>query len=316
MVTSIGDASGGAGNGNGGDGPKVSRAHVESHPAAKSERTVTWPVEDGDALIGTVRLSKGLHECVLPDGTIIETFKTLKFAVEFLHQQGRPFPSEEQASRLKTDVDELSRKSPTERMFWLPDYAKRHGLAEAKLQQMIEAEIAANTKKALAQQEAERRREQREEKEAKKKAHQEKAKAEEEDRKDRRARRDARDQERADRRAQQRQRDIDRQLAIILKQPAPLWGSKRMAVLDGRQVRCLTFDEGAKWIHGIDELPLLVRRRLADARHNLCPTCIGIEAHNNANGPPSLKLYFAVIVAIERVLDQAERRFNIGLENR
>lgn len=96
----------------------------------------------------------------------------------------------------------------------------------------------------------------------------------------------------------------------------PLWGSKRMAVLDGRQVCCLTFDEGAKWIHGIDELPLLVRRRLADARHNLCPTCIGIEAHNNANGPPSLKLYFAVIVAIERVLDQAERRFNIGLENR
>lgn len=137
MVT-IGDASGGAGNGNGGDGPKVSRAHVETHPAAKSERTVTWPVKDGDALIGTVRLSKGVHECVLPDGTIIETFKTLKFAVEFLHQQGRPFPSEEQASRLKTDVDELSRKSPTERMFWLPDYAKRHDLAEAKLQQMIE----------------------------------------------------------------------------------------------------------------------------------------------------------------------------------
>src|SRR5262249_35382065 len=166
-----------------------------------------------------VRLSKGVHECVLPDGTIIETFKTLNFAVEFLHQQGRPFPSEEQASRLKIDVDELSRKSPTERMFWLPDYAKRHGLAEAKLQQMIEDESAANTKKALAQQEAERRREQREEKEAKKKAHQEKAKAEEEDRKDRRARRDARDQERADRRAQQRQRDIDRQLAIILKQP-------------------------------------------------------------------------------------------------
>ena len=88
----------------------------------------------------------------------------------------------------------------------------------------------------------------------------------------------------------------------------PLWGSKRMAVLDGRQVRCLTFDEGSVWIHGLDELPPLVRRRLADARHNICPTCVSLEAHNN--GPPTHKLYFAVIEAIERMLDQAERRFN------
>src|SRR5262249_25395546 len=163
------------------------------------ERTVTWPVKDGDALLGTVRLSKGVHECVLPDGTIVETFKTLKFAVEFLHQQERPIPSEEQASRLKTDVDELSRKSPTERMLWLPDYAKRQGLGEAKLQQMIEAEIAANEKKAFEQQQAERRREQRE----KEKARQEKAtakeKRQEDDRQDRKARRDARDQQAADR---------------------------------------------------------------------------------------------------------------------
>jgi hypothetical protein len=88
----------------------------------------------------------------------------------------------------------------------------------------------------------------------------------------------------------------------------PVWGSKRMAVLDGRQVRCMTFDEGSVWIHGLDELPLLVRRRLADARHNICPTCLHIETRNN--GTPTYTLYFAVIEAIERTLDQAERRYN------
>src|SRR5215467_1423645 len=114
--------SGGTGNDN--DGPKVSRAHVEPHSSTTPERTVTWPVKDGDALIGTVRLSKGVHECVLPDGTVVETFKSHKFALEFLHQQERPITS------ALSHLDELSRKSPTERMFWLPDYAKRHGVAE------------------------------------------------------------------------------------------------------------------------------------------------------------------------------------------
>jgi hypothetical protein len=194
---------GGAGNGNGGDGPKVSRTHAEPHPAAKSERTVTWPVKDGDALIGTVRLSNGVYECVLPDGTVIETFKSLNFAVEFLHQRGQAIPPEQQAVRLKADVDELSRKSATDRLYWLSDYAKRHGIAEAKLEQMIEAEIAANEKNALEQQQAERRREQRE----KEKARQEKAttreKRQDDERQERKARRDARDQQAAERRARQ-----------------------------------------------------------------------------------------------------------------
>jgi hypothetical protein len=39
----------------------------------------------------------------------------------------------------------------------------------------------------------------------------------------------------------------------------PVWSSRRMAVLDGRQVRCMTFDEGYVWVHEIDELPRLVR---------------------------------------------------------
>jgi hypothetical protein len=91
----------------------------------------------------------------------------------------------------------------------------------------------------------------------------------------------------------------------------PVWGSKRMATLDGRQVRCTTFDEGSVWIHGLDELPPPVRRRLVNSRFNICPTCVDVDTRNN--GAPTLKLYFAVIDAIERTLDRAERRFNASI---
>ena len=90
----------------------------------------------------------------------------------------------------------------------------------------------------------------------------------------------------------------------------PQWGSSRMARLDGRQVKCCTYDPGAVWIHTIDNLPPLVRRRLADARFNICPTCVDIDTRSN--GTPSLKLYFAVIDAIERTLDRAEQRYDRG----
>jgi hypothetical protein len=88
----------------------------------------------------------------------------------------------------------------------------------------------------------------------------------------------------------------------------PVWASRQMAVLDGRQVRCTTFDEGSVWLHGIDELPLPVRRRLANSRFNICPTCVDIDTRSN--GTPTIALYFRVIEAIERTLDQAEQRFN------
>jgi hypothetical protein len=56
-----------------------------------------------------------------------------------------------------------------------------------------------------------------------------------------------------------------------------VWNSRRMAVLDGRQVRCTTFDEGSVWIHRLDSLPPPVRRRLANSRFNICPTCVYID---------------------------------------
>jgi hypothetical protein len=88
----------------------------------------------------------------------------------------------------------------------------------------------------------------------------------------------------------------------------PIWSSKRMAALDGRQVRCTTFDEGSVWIHRLDSLPPSVRRRLANSRFNICPTCVDIDTRRN--GLPTLKLYFAVIEAIECTLDRAEQRYN------
>jgi hypothetical protein len=84
-----------------------------------------------------------------------------------------------------------------------------------------------------------------------------------------------------------------------------------MAMLDGRQVKCTTFDEGSVWIHGLDKLPPPVRRRLANSRFNICPTCVDIDTRQN--GRPTIELYFVVIATIERVLDQAEQRFNTGV---
>jgi len=88
----------------------------------------------------------------------------------------------------------------------------------------------------------------------------------------------------------------------------PIWGSKRMATLDGRQVRCTTFDPGDIWIHGLDELPAPVRRRLANSRFNICPVCL--DADTRSNGTPSVQLYLAVVAAIERTLDHAEQHYN------
>src|SRR5262245_10859685 len=210
MSTSIG-AGGGAGNDS--DGPKVSRVHVESHPVAKPEPTVTWPVKDGDILLGTVRLSKGVHECVLPDGSVVETFKTLKFALEFLHERGRPIPPEEQATRLKADVDALSQQSPTGQMFWVPDYAKRYGIEESKLQQMIAAEVEAAEKKKRVDAAEQRRREDREEKQRTLEQREREHEAEKKQRLERQERKEA------DQKAEKKERERQKALAGIAKLP-------------------------------------------------------------------------------------------------
>jgi hypothetical protein len=82
---------------------------------------------------------------------------------------------------------------------------------------------------------------------------------------------------------------------------------------DGRQVKCLIASEGHLWMRGyFDRLPAAVRRRLAGARHNVCPACMSEEAMRAAKarglGRPTISIYLATIAAIERQLDLPDPR--------
>jgi hypothetical protein len=80
----------------------------------------------------------------------------------------------------------------------------------------------------------------------------------------------------------------------------------------GRQVKCLVADAGHVWMPDFDRLPSVVRRRLAESRHNICAACMAIEADAIAQRrsmDASVKIYFEVIAAIERQLDpQSQQR--------
>jgi hypothetical protein len=91
----------------------------------------------------------------------------------------------------------------------------------------------------------------------------------------------------------------------------PRWSPNMMrrpgSSREAQQVRCLTGDQGSEWIHGLDELPAPVRRRLAASRHNICPTCVDMETRSEAAARglyrTTVAIYFDVIEAIERKLD-------------
>jgi hypothetical protein len=75
--------------------------------------------------------------------------------------------------------------------------------------------------------------------------------------------------------------------------------------LEGRQVLCLTADEGHVWMDSYDQLPPDVRRRLAESRFNICPACMAIEARKVAQRRrPTVSAYLSVIAAIERMLGE------------
>ena len=81
----------------------------------------------------------------------------------------------------------------------------------------------------------------------------------------------------------------------------------RAANEQGRQVKCLTSDEGHVWIYCYDSLPAPVRQRLANGRFNICPACLQIDAHGMARKQrlkrPTVATYLAAIKIIERKLD-------------
>jgi hypothetical protein len=95
---------------------------------------------------------------------------------------------------------------------------------------------------------------------------------------------------------------------------SPKWSPTMMkrSSQNAQQVFCTTGDQGSEWIHGLDELPAPVRRRLANSHLNLCPTCIGIDADSEARRRglrrPTIAVYFDVIEAIERRLNEPVRR--------
>jgi hypothetical protein len=75
--------------------------------------------------------------------------------------------------------------------------------------------------------------------------------------------------------------------------------------LEGRQVLCLTADEGHVWMHYFDALPPVVRRRMAQSPFNICPACMDIEARKvAARRRPTVNTYLGVIAAIERLLGE------------
>jgi hypothetical protein len=89
----------------------------------------------------------------------------------------------------------------------------------------------------------------------------------------------------------------------------PKWGPNMMrrSTQAAQQVYCTTGDQGSEWIHGLDKLPLPVRRRLCDSRHNICPTCVEMDARSEARAHglrrPTITVFNDVIAAIERRLD-------------
>ena len=117
---------------------------------------------------------------------------------------------EERARRVQVEAERRARQSTVEWMFWLPSLAQQHGIPEAKLKQMIEAQVRANEKKEREAKAERRKREQRIERE--------RADARREQERQQRA------QERADREAkkqtERKQRDRDKEFARLLKLPS------------------------------------------------------------------------------------------------
>lgn len=88
---------------------------------------------------------------------------------------------------------------------------------------------------------------------------------------------------------------------------------EQRAYLEARQVKCLIASEGHLWMRAyFDRLPSAVRRRLAESAFNICPACLDEEAYKVASQgnetKPTVAMYFAVIEAIERKLDQHDNK--------
>jgi hypothetical protein len=75
----------------------------------------------------------------------------------------------------------------------------------------------------------------------------------------------------------------------------------------GRQIKCLTAHDGWRWMPTFDNLPPIVRQRLARSPFNICAECMAIAARQRS-AKPSIKIYVETIEAIEREMNQDKRR--------
>jgi putative DNA primase/helicase len=136
--------------------------------------------------------------------------------------QFRPteLPPEERARRLQVEVERLACQSLVEWMFWLPSSAEQHGIEEARLKQMVEAQVRANEKKKRETNAEERKLEQRAEKQRSDARREQECKQ--------------RAQEQAEKKeAERKQREQEKEFAKLLKLPT-LEQEPRLAALAKR----------------------------------------------------------------------------------
>jgi hypothetical protein len=81
------------------------------------------------------------------------------------------------------------------------------------------------------------------------------------------------------------------------------WSKATARTLEGKQVKCLTSDEGHVWIYGYDRLSSKVRSRLANSPFNICPVCLTIQVRRK--GKETDVDYFRRIQEIEQELEKA-----------
>jgi hypothetical protein len=73
------------------------------------------------------------------------------------------------------------------------------------------------------------------------------------------------------------------------------WAKAKSKTLEGKQVKCLTSDEGHVWISAYDRMSSRVRSRLANSPFNICPACLSGEVGRKATDAD----YFRCIQIIE-----------------
>jgi hypothetical protein len=79
----------------------------------------------------------------------------------------------------------------------------------------------------------------------------------------------------------------------------------------GKQIKCMNANPGYTFMHSqFDRFPEAVRKRLSEARFNMCSACLKLEAeriaHKHGLGRPTVEIYIETIEAIEHEMEWAD----------